>query len=79
MVGPHRGVTHSLLVTVVVTYAGVKYYDYAGLPILFGLCFGWGWLSHLVLDAFTEMGLPDLAWPFSDLLSDIFDQISWRF
>jgi len=63
VVTSHRGVTHSVLLTITVTAASLVYYSWAGMPVIFGLCFGWGWLSHLLLDATTKMGLPDWAWP----------------
>jgi hypothetical protein len=27
--------------------------------------FGWGWLTHLLADAATGMGIPSLWWPFT--------------
>ena len=61
----HRGATHSLFVAVVVTGLSTVGLMLIGIVWWFGLFFGWGYLTHLLADALTEMGLPDLFWPVS--------------
>lgn len=61
----HRGATHSLLFTVAVIIGALWLCSGLGVSAWYGCFFGWGWLSHLVADALTEMGLPELFWPFA--------------
>lgn len=65
----HRGATHSLLFAVGATILAIVGSVLVNIAWWYGLLFGWGWMSHLIADATTEMGLPALFWPFSgDLL-----------
>jgi len=60
----HRGATHSLIFAAGATFIATVICVYSGVTWWYGLLFGWGWLSHLLADATTEMGLPSLLWPF---------------
>ena len=61
----HRGATHSLVFAVGATCIVTIVCLFFNTAWWYGLLFGWGWLSHLLADATTEMGLPALFWPFS--------------
>lgn len=63
-VSNHRGITHSLVFAAGVTLLGSIGCAVFSLPVLYGVAFGWGWLTHLVTDAMTPAGLPSLLWPF---------------
>lgn len=69
----HRGFTHSWVFAILMTFVTVLYYQFAGLPLVFGLCYGWGWVCHLLGDLTTDMGLPAWAWPFTGVLDDFLD------
>ncbi|MCC7362084.1 MAG: metal-dependent hydrolase [Anaerolineales bacterium] len=58
----HRGPTHSLAFTTIVTTAVMAAFHVSNLPLLYACCFGAGWSSHLAADAFTEEGLPEWDW-----------------
>ncbi len=58
----HRGPTHSIFFTFIVTAAVTAFYHHYNFPLLYGICFGVGWTTHLLADAST--GLPALLWPF---------------
>lgn len=61
----HRGATHSLLFALGATIFAIVGSILLNIAWWYGLLFGWGWISHLIADATTEMGLPALFWPFS--------------
>jgi len=61
----HRGATHSLAFLVVATLVAVGLCYLLGFPLIYGIIFGWGYLSHLLADSLTPMGLPDLLWPMA--------------
>lgn len=61
----HRGATHSLAFLVVATLVAVGLCYMLGFPLIYGVIFGWGYLSHLLADSLTPMGLPDLLWPMT--------------
>lgn len=61
----HRGATHSLIVALWATGLGIVVSVFAGIAWWYGLIFGWGYVTHLLADATTEMGLPELFWPIS--------------
>lgn len=63
----HRGITHSLGFGGIATVVAAIGLLIAGLPVWFALVFAWGWVTHLVTDAMTPDGLPDLLWPFDRL------------
>jgi membrane-bound metal-dependent hydrolase YbcI (DUF457 family) len=60
----HRGATHSLIFMAGATGLAITAIIFFGGPWWYGFFFGWGWLTHLLADATTEMGLPNLLWPF---------------
>ncbi len=59
----HRGALHSLLFTAGLTAAACAALALLGQTWVWGLCFGWGWLWHILADGLTEQGVPFL-WPF---------------
>jgi membrane-bound metal-dependent hydrolase YbcI (DUF457 family) len=64
----HRGPLHSLFFTVLASVVAVVAISIAfdGSKWWLGLCFGWGWLSHVLTDKWlTPQGVP-LWWPISD-------------
>lgn len=66
----HRGPTHSIPFTTVVTFVAIVACAWLNVYWWYGLLFGMGCLSHLIADSRTEMGLPALWWPFSEILED---------
>ena len=60
----HRGPTHSLAAAAAFTLFACIGFALAGQPWLLGLVVGWGYLSHLMTDAITPMGLPAVLWPW---------------
>lgn len=61
----HRGPLHSLFFSLFMTVVAIVTVNVAldkGHWWL-GLCFGWGWLSHVLADGFTPQGVP-FWWPF---------------
>jgi len=60
----HRGPAHSLAAAAMVTVVACLGLALAGQPWSLGLVVGWGFLSHLIADATTKMGLPALLWPW---------------
>lgn len=64
----HRGITHSLFCLAVTSWA--IWATYVAIEsshaLLFAACFALGYLSHLVADATTKEGLPDLLFPLSE-------------
>jgi len=61
----HRGALHSLLFTAGLTVAACAALALLGQPWAWGLCFGWGWLWHILADGLTDQGVP-FFWPFND-------------
>ncbi len=62
-VAGHRGPTHSLAITAGATLAACAVFGLARLPVVLGLWFGWGYLSHLLADGLTPKRCPALLWP----------------
>jgi membrane-bound metal-dependent hydrolase YbcI (DUF457 family) len=60
----HQGAIHSLVFAAGATILAIVVCVRSDVAWWYGLPFGWGWLSHLLADAITEMGLPSLFWPF---------------
>jgi membrane-bound metal-dependent hydrolase YbcI (DUF457 family) len=61
----HRGPLHSLYFSLGVTTVACVVFWAFWLPWVWGLAFGWGWLSHILADGLTEQGVP-IFWPFND-------------
>lgn len=63
----HRGLTHTLLCWLILSGATLATYHAIESPHvwLFTACFSLGYLLHLVADATTEEGLPDLLFPMN--------------
>jgi membrane-bound metal-dependent hydrolase YbcI (DUF457 family) len=61
----HRGPLHSLVFAAGVTLAACLAFWGFGSSWIWGLCFGWGWLWHILADGLTEEGVP-FFWPFRD-------------
>ncbi|MDX9954841.1 MAG: metal-dependent hydrolase [Anaerolineae bacterium] len=59
----HRGPWHSLAVAGGATLVGCFLCWQFNKPLWVGLCFGWGWVSHVLADSTTHQGVP-LWWPF---------------
>jgi len=61
---PHRGPTHSLAGAAIATGLACLACSLGGVSWIYGLAFGWGYLSHLMADLPSRSGLPWLLWPF---------------
>jgi hypothetical protein len=60
----HRGPVHTLLAAGGATVVAVVTCLVLGVAPWYGLLFGFGWVMHLMADATTREGLPDMLWPF---------------
>ena len=75
----HRGPAHSLLCWLAETISVFVVYqnNQSPCPLIYTLCFSWGFLSHLITDCFTNGNPPALFWPLSidigELLNGFFD------
>ena len=80
----HRGLTHTLLCWFILSGAMFATYNAIESPraLLFTACFSLGYLLHLVADATTEEGLPDLLFPLngdnSIDIQDWIDNLIWE-
>lgn len=62
----HRGPTHSYVAAAAASAGATIAALIAGQSWLLGLCFLWGYVSHLLTDALTPMGLPFALWPWNE-------------
>jgi inner membrane protein len=60
---PHRGLTHSFLLWLVITGVGVLAAAPLQFPVLFALALSVGYGSHILADMMTQRGLP-LLYPW---------------
>lgn len=63
----HRGPTHSLTAAVAVALVACAMCAVFGWAWTLGLVVGWGYLSHLLTDLMTPMGLPAVMWPWREV------------
>ncbi|MHB9004461.1 MAG: metal-dependent hydrolase [Coriobacteriia bacterium] len=59
----HRGPVHSIVFGLIATAAFFVAMLVLHAPLYLGIAFAWGWVTHLVADATTPMGLPSVLWP----------------
>lgn len=62
----HRGPTHSFVAAAAASIGATIALVIAGQTWLLGLCFLWGYASHLLTDMLTPMGLPFALWPWNE-------------
>jgi hypothetical protein len=59
----HRGPIHSVAVGALASAGIGAGCASLGVPILYAMAFGWGWLTHLAADMTTRDGVPSALWP----------------
>jgi membrane-bound metal-dependent hydrolase YbcI (DUF457 family) len=72
----HRGPWHSLAAAGGATLVGCFLCWQFNKPLWVGLCFGWGWLSHVLADSTTHQGVP-LWWPIYSKRVGIGTHAAW--
>lgn len=62
----HRGAVHSIAFGLGATALVLLGLALFKAPLWWAVPFAWGWFAHLMTDAMTPAGLPNILWPMGD-------------